>query len=272
MNSQRSPRFHADRAAGRDRHHRRADRPAAARRAGGPRGGPPCPVRQQPEADRPGPAQLPRRHRLVPDGASRAPFVYPVRRCQSWATGAPGHAAAVPGAGSPSTTRSTSTGRPSPTTMGDASTARLRDGDQPSSALPDPTSARPVRQQLLSAHRHAGEHGDLDFGYPGDRHATAAVAPGSAQRSPTSPTAPRTRSPSPSPIADNAQRAPRRAWGRGPGGRTGAATSPGRQHGGFRRWSRRTAACTAQMDPRRLGPAGLRGGSSAAMGTRCSTP
>ena len=39
----------------------RPDRAAAAGRAGGPRGGPPRPVRQQPEADRPGPAQLPRR-------------------------------------------------------------------------------------------------------------------------------------------------------------------------------------------------------------------
>ena len=46
-------RFHPDRAVGGHRHHRRADRPALARRAGGPRGRPPRPVRQQPEADRP---------------------------------------------------------------------------------------------------------------------------------------------------------------------------------------------------------------------------
>ena len=31
---------------------------ALARRAGGPRGGPPCPVRQQPQAARPGGRQL----------------------------------------------------------------------------------------------------------------------------------------------------------------------------------------------------------------------
>ena len=47
-------RVHADRAAGRHRDHRRPDRPALARRAVGPRGGPPDPVHQQPQADRPG--------------------------------------------------------------------------------------------------------------------------------------------------------------------------------------------------------------------------
>ena len=52
----RSSRFHPDRAAGGHRHHRGPDRPAAARRPGGPRGGPPCPVRQQPEATGPGAA------------------------------------------------------------------------------------------------------------------------------------------------------------------------------------------------------------------------
>ena len=45
-------RLHADRAAGRHRDHRRPDRAAAARRPGGPRGRPPRPVHQQPEADR----------------------------------------------------------------------------------------------------------------------------------------------------------------------------------------------------------------------------
>ena len=50
--------LHADRAAGGDRDHRRADRLAPARRPGGPRGGPPGPVRQQPQADRPRPPQL----------------------------------------------------------------------------------------------------------------------------------------------------------------------------------------------------------------------
>ena len=50
-------RLHADRAAGRHRHHRRADRPAAAGRPGGPRGGPARPVHQQPQAARPGRAR-----------------------------------------------------------------------------------------------------------------------------------------------------------------------------------------------------------------------
>ena len=54
---------HADRAAGGDRDHRGPDRPAPARRPGGPRGGPAGPVRQQPEADRPRPAQLSRHAR-----------------------------------------------------------------------------------------------------------------------------------------------------------------------------------------------------------------
>ena len=46
-----STRLHADRAAGRDRHHRSAYRPALAGGPGGPRGGPTRPVRQQSEAD-----------------------------------------------------------------------------------------------------------------------------------------------------------------------------------------------------------------------------
>ena len=52
------PGFHADRAARRHRDHRGVDRPAAAGRAGGARGGPPRPVHQQPEAVRPGGEQL----------------------------------------------------------------------------------------------------------------------------------------------------------------------------------------------------------------------
>ena len=67
----RRSRVHADRAAGRHRHHRRPDRPAAARRPGGPRGGPPHPVHQQPQADRPRPAQLREHHRRLPDVGHR---------------------------------------------------------------------------------------------------------------------------------------------------------------------------------------------------------
>ena len=57
---------HADRVAGGDRHHRHPHRPAAAGRAEGPRGRRTHPVRQQPQADRPGPALLPRRQRQLP--------------------------------------------------------------------------------------------------------------------------------------------------------------------------------------------------------------
>ena len=57
-------RIHADRTAGGDRDHRRPDRPLAARRPGGPRGGAAGAMRQQPEADRPGHRQLRVGHRL----------------------------------------------------------------------------------------------------------------------------------------------------------------------------------------------------------------
>ena len=64
----RASRLHPDRAARRHRDHRRPDRALASRRAVGPRGGPPCPVHQQPQAARPGPGQLRELQRLVPDG------------------------------------------------------------------------------------------------------------------------------------------------------------------------------------------------------------
>ena len=77
MRTQYSPRvaagLHADRAAGRDRDHRGPDRPAAAGRPGGPRGRPPRPVRQQPQADRPGDAQLPRHQQRLPPGVHQRP-------------------------------------------------------------------------------------------------------------------------------------------------------------------------------------------------------
>ena len=65
-------RLHPDRAPGGDRDHRRPDRPAAAGGAGGARGGAADAVRQQPEAARPGAAQLPRRRGDIPDGLRRA--------------------------------------------------------------------------------------------------------------------------------------------------------------------------------------------------------
>ena len=57
----------------------RPDRPAPARRPGGPRGRPPRPVHQQPQADRPGGPQLPRRQRRLPDRQPRASSLRPGR-------------------------------------------------------------------------------------------------------------------------------------------------------------------------------------------------
>ena len=62
----RCARVHADRAAGRDRDHRRSDRPAVARGAEGARGRGPHDVLQQPQADGAGVPQPPRRARPVP--------------------------------------------------------------------------------------------------------------------------------------------------------------------------------------------------------------
>ena len=87
MRKTESSRFHADRAAGGDRHHRRPDRPALAGRAVGPRGGPPRPVHQQPQADRPGPAQLPHGHRHVPDGRLEEPPLGPGDTDWHWGYG-----------------------------------------------------------------------------------------------------------------------------------------------------------------------------------------
>ena len=64
--------LHADRAAGGDRHHRHPDRPAAPRRPEGPRGRRPHAVHEQPQADRPGPPQLPRREPDFPPGYASA--------------------------------------------------------------------------------------------------------------------------------------------------------------------------------------------------------
>src|SRR5262245_26287429 len=68
------PRYHssgapAPRTARRHRHHRRPHRSVAAGGPEGPRGGLPCEVHQQPQADGPGAAQLPRRQ---PDLSARS--------------------------------------------------------------------------------------------------------------------------------------------------------------------------------------------------------
>ena len=54
-------------------------------RPGGPRGGPPRPVRQQPQADRPGPAQLPRRPRTPSRWARRSTCTAGLRSFSGWA-------------------------------------------------------------------------------------------------------------------------------------------------------------------------------------------
>ena len=64
--SARSRRVHPDRAVGGDRDHRDPDRPAAARRAEGPRGRRPHELHEQPQADRPRVPQPPRRPRHLP--------------------------------------------------------------------------------------------------------------------------------------------------------------------------------------------------------------
>ena len=71
MKTRRTSRLYADRTARRHRDYRGPDRPAAARRAIGPRGSPAGPVHQQPQANRPGHAQLPHRDRDVPAGWHR---------------------------------------------------------------------------------------------------------------------------------------------------------------------------------------------------------
>ena len=103
MNRQTRPRptalgLHADRAAGRDRDHRRPDRAAAARRPGGPRGRAAGPVRQQPDADRPRDQELRERPtRSSPPARSTRPGRSPTRpraiittgsarSCRSWST------------------------------------------------------------------------------------------------------------------------------------------------------------------------------------------
>src|SRR5262245_29577788 len=59
-------RFHADRTAGGNRHHRRPDRPASPRRPEGPRGRGTDPEREQPQTSDARCPQLPRRPREFP--------------------------------------------------------------------------------------------------------------------------------------------------------------------------------------------------------------
>src|SRR5579863_7174162 len=60
--------FHVDRVAGRDRHYRGPDCIVAAGRSGGAGGGPTHAMSKQPQANRPGDAQLPRHCQEVPVG------------------------------------------------------------------------------------------------------------------------------------------------------------------------------------------------------------
>src|SRR5262249_39951389 len=61
-----APGVHVDRVVGGDRHYRDPDRSALARRPEGPRGRRPQQVLQQPQADRPGDARLPRCEQVLP--------------------------------------------------------------------------------------------------------------------------------------------------------------------------------------------------------------
>jgi WD40 repeat protein/serine/threonine protein kinase len=74
-------RLHADRAFGGDRHHRHPHRPAAARRPEGPRGRRADSMHQQPEAARPGPAQLPGYPGNFPAGFREQGAVRQLRLC-----------------------------------------------------------------------------------------------------------------------------------------------------------------------------------------------
>ena len=95
-----SPCLHADRAPGRDRDHRRLDRPAAARRAGGPRGGPADAVRQQPEAARDRDPQLHLAEQLLrpPGRELRQPGLWRPGHPERLAAGLGGYPAARHGA------------------------------------------------------------------------------------------------------------------------------------------------------------------------------
>src|SRR5262245_1471086 len=90
-------RHDSHRVAGRHRDHRHSDRTLAAGGPEGPRGGQPDEVQEQPQADRPGPAQPPRRDRLFPGGHHDRRVGQPgaggLRRVRA--------PAAVPGAGQP---------------------------------------------------------------------------------------------------------------------------------------------------------------------------
>ena len=99
MNRNSEARLHADRALGRHRDHRRPDRAAPARRPVGARGGTASAVRQQPEADRPGPAQLPDLHRRVPSGRDQGPGLLRERLHNLGGLERPRPDAPVPGTG-----------------------------------------------------------------------------------------------------------------------------------------------------------------------------
>ena len=187
-------RFHADRVAGGHRDHRRADRPAAAGGAGGAGVGAADAVRQQPQADRPGPGQL----RVGAAGRSRRP-TSPTPRPSGRPTGSAtrtagstrrraspgGHAApAVPGAGAAvrePATRTSRAGRPDNTTAAQTKLSVFicpdavggsdgfsahqytnGDADNPNDGGPyqpaDPSSPQPLRHQRRREPALGAEH------------------------------------------------------------------------------------------------------------------
>ena len=170
------PRVHADRAAGRHRDHRGLDRPALARRAGGARGGPAHPVRQQPEADRPGPAQLHDGDRRAAAGAVQQPHRRPGQLL--------GRVFAAPAAARPdqrSSTRSTSTCRRTATTHVGANAHRVPDVHQLADlphrlgAGADHGQRRAVRHAQLQPQRRLGLSGGAVPRGAADGHAQRAV-------------------------------------------------------------------------------------------------
>ena len=144
-------RLHADRAAGGHRHHRRPDRPAAARRPGGPRGRPARPVRQQPQADGRRDPQLPRRASASSRPPRHAQRVRPRHATARTATACRGRTACsryiLPYIEQGNcTTRSTSTSPPARSTATCSSASCPAPSSSPRSARSSrPTSARPTR-------------------------------------------------------------------------------------------------------------------------------
>ena len=170
-------RLHADRVAGRDRDHRRPDRPAPARGPGGPRGRPARPVRQQPEADRPGACTTTTR----PTTPSRwAASEYTSRptptgtTTSSGTTGAPRADARLPRAERGVQRRATSRSGNNDGGTTTTSTARSR--------CPDRRLPLPLRPQLPERNNADNGNGSNDNSYVGSMGTTTITPQQSTRR------------------------------------------------------------------------------------------